>query len=325
MDVLVDGQCAALVLQQHHALLGGAAGQGDVLLGAYLLLAHVVVGALRVVVDDAQLQARHHQRLQGAVDVVLGEQLLAEGVLQGAEGGAALHVQARLDGDGAGLGLALRYLVAVVDVGDGAAVGDDVPLEAPLLAQDVGEQQLAARGALAVDAVVGPHDDFHLRLLHQHLEGRQVGLPEVVLRRLHIGLVARGLRSAVHGVVLAAGRHLQVDGVIALHAAHEGAAHGAGEEGVLAPGLHATPPARVAEDVHVRAPERKARIARVVLVAAGHHILGSRLGGNGVANLLHRLGVERGGQADGLGEDGGASAAAHAVQALVPPVVGLDA
>ena len=48
-------------------------------------------------------------------------------------------------------------LVALVDVVDGAAVGDDVAVEAPVLAQDVLEQALARRGGLAVDAVVGAH------------------------------------------------------------------------------------------------------------------------------------------------------------------------
>ena len=49
-------------------------------------------------------------------------------------------------------------------------------------------------------------------------------------------------------------------------------------------------------------------------------VLGARFGGNRVGDAMHQVGIEARAQADGLGENGGASLG-HAVQRLVPPVV----
>ena len=70
----------------------------------------------------------------------------------------ALVVHAAAQADGGGLGLGGIELVAVVDVEDGAAVGDDVALEVPPAAELVLKQELVGAGGLAVDGVVGTHD-----------------------------------------------------------------------------------------------------------------------------------------------------------------------
>ena len=149
------------------------------LVGADIVFSEMVVRTVGVGLQDAQFQTRNHQRHQCVVEVCLCDEVLVQRFLHCLEGGTALHVQARLDGDGAGFSFCLCDFVPFVDVGHGIAVGNDVSLEAPLLAQYVGEQEFAARSALAVDAVVGSHDGFDLSLLHQHAESGQVGLPQV--------------------------------------------------------------------------------------------------------------------------------------------------
>ena len=129
----------------------------------------------------------------------------------------------------------------------------------------------------------------------------------------------------MHGKVLAAGRHLQVHGVVALHALHVGRSHGAREERVFTVGFHAASPSRVAEDVDVRAPEGQSCVASVVSVAARHDILRAAFGGNGIADAFHQCRIERGSEADGLRKDRGPAVSAHAVQSFVPPVVRLYA
>ena len=62
----------------------------------------------------------------------------------------------------------------------------------------------------------------------------------------------------MHGEVLGRGDHAIVVRIVALHAGNEGHAHAAGEERILAVGLLAAAPARIAEDVNVGCPEVEA-------------------------------------------------------------------
>src|ERR1035438_9079102 len=45
-------------------------------------------------------------------------------------------------------------LVRLIDVADGAAIGNHIPLKAPLFAQNVGEQAGVGAGRLAIHAVI---------------------------------------------------------------------------------------------------------------------------------------------------------------------------
>lgn len=93
---------------------------------------------------------------------------------------------------------------------------------------------------------------------------------------------------------------------------------------VLAVGLLAAAPARVAEDVDVRRPERQSLIAEMVSVA---HDVVFRAGlvAHCVEDVVDERRVPCGGHADRLREYGGEPLASHAVESLVPPVVALDA
>ena len=320
LDVLAQRQEAAVVLEQDHGLHGGRVVVGAADHGRR----DPVVRAVGVVEQDAEPELGHQQRLQGLVDVRLREESALDGVLQGVEGVAALQVQARLDGDGAGFRRVAGDVVAAVDVIHRAAVRHHVSVEAPLVAEDVHQQELAAGCAVAEHAVVGAHHDLHVRFLHQLLESRQVGLVQVFHGRDRVVAVAGGFGTGVYRIMLRAGGGLQVERVVSLDAFYIGRAERSGEERVFSVGLHAAAPPGIPEDVHVGRPEGKPREAAVVLHLAGLVEFGPAFIGDDVADLPDQFRIEGGAQADGFGEDGGAAVAGHAVQGLVPPVVRLD-
>ena len=93
-----------------------------------------------------------------------------------------------------------------VEVADGAAVRhDDVPI-APVVAQDAVQQAVAAAAGAALETVVGAHHLLDVGLLHQSLEGRQIGLVQVA--RVDAGGVERvavPLGPRMDGEMLGAG------------------------------------------------------------------------------------------------------------------------
>ena len=114
-----------------------------------------------------------------------------------------------------------RELVMQVDIADGAAIGNHIAVEAPLLAQDLFEQRRIGAGGRAIHAVVGAHDGLRAAFANGGLELRQVGVAEVALVDHGIEGVALGFGAAVYGVVLGGGDGLEVLRVVALQALDE--------------------------------------------------------------------------------------------------------
>ena len=58
----------------------------------------------------------------------------------------------------------------------------------------------------------------------------------------------------------------------------------------------------------------------------GHGVIifGAGFGGDDIGDAVEEIGVPSGGEADGLGENGGDAGAGYTVEALVPPVVAGD-
>ncbi len=140
--------------------------------------------------------------------------------------GAAVGVGTGEDAGG-GAGCEVGGVVMAVGLGevaDGAAVGGDEALEVPVAAEDVAEEHFAGAGRDFVDGVVGAHDGVGVALGDGGAEGGQVGVPEIVRGGVDVGLVARGLGSAVHGVVLGCGDGAEVVRIVALDAFDEGGA-----------------------------------------------------------------------------------------------------
>ena len=109
-------------------------------------------------VEHPEPEARLEEPLHGAVDLGLRDQPLLHGGDERTIGVAALDVSPSLQGHGRGFLGGLHEVVALVDVPDCAAVGDDVAAKIPLAPQYVNEQMRVRAARLAVRAVVGAHD-----------------------------------------------------------------------------------------------------------------------------------------------------------------------
>lgn len=282
--------------------------------------------ARRIVSEDAETEtAEEHPRNQG-VNLLLRDESELQRLLEVLEARPAFDGETVPSRQRHGFRRCLHDLVAPPDVADGPAVADDVSVEAPFAAQDVLQEQRARAGALAVDAVVRAHHGLDAPLAHARLEGGQIGLAQVLLRRADVKGVPFALGTGMDGVVLRAGRRLQVDGIVPLDAADERDAHPSGEVRIFAPRLDAASPAGIAEDVHVRTPEVEPRVHLPPASGGdGRKILDAPLVRNRRGDLAHELRIETRRHADRLGEHGRASVAPDAVQRLAPVIVGGDA
>ena len=98
--------------------------------------------------------------------------------------------------------------------------------------------------------------------------------------------MARRFGAAVDGIVLGAGRSLQQDRIVALQSLYDGFAQQSGQVGVFAVGLLSPAPARIAEDIDVRGPERKALVLDAAFArAVGFVVDGARFGLGDAAHL----------------------------------------
>ena len=141
---------------------------------------------------------------------------------------------------------------------------------------------------------------------------------------MHIRLVPGGLRAGMHGEMLGAGSGLEIF-ALALQALYKGYAQPPREIRVLAIGLLAAAPARVAKNVDIGRPERQPLIDVAVAKVRLRIELGARFRGDGFRHLAVEILIKNRGQANGLREHRGRARAGHAVQRLVPPVIGRHA
>ena len=227
----------------------------------------------------------------------------------------------------------MRFMLATVEeVVDGVAICEHNSLVVPFVAKDVDEQTVAGATRLALETLVGAHHLAHVALLHQSLEGRQVGLPQIAVRGFHVHGVAQGLRSAMYGIMFGAGVGFEISVLWVLHAKYGLHAQHSIQIGVFATCLLATSPTWIAEDVHVWTPECEFWIARIVDLAHTdvlHAVVGAvPVGACLVANLREhiedQLLAKGSRQTNGLRVDG-IAVLAHSVARFAPPVIAGDA
>ena len=138
----------------------------------------------------------------------------------------------------------------------------------------------------------------------------------------------------MHGVVFRASVSFEVVLVVALHTQHGLNAQNACQIRVLAAGFLTTSPARVAENVHVGAPEGQLGVARVVgdahrhveerrIAVVGTVPVGARLVRNGREDVVEQFGAERSRHTDRL-RINRVAVLPNAVASLAPPVVRRD-
>ena len=329
--VLLQRQHVVIVLQEYDGLASHVERLLCTLLGR-----HRRIGNLRPlhearVVHLAQVEATLQQSDDVLVDLSLADESAPDGL-----GDAAISVAVATFHIGAGEGSLRRggdgrrgTLVRRIEIADGSAVAHHEVFESPLVAQNLLQQTCAATARIIVESLVGTHHLAHLRILHQRLEGRHVGLPEVAHR--HIGEVdgvASVFRSAVYGIVFGTRPELAIlRRLRSLQSAHHLCAHHGGQIGVFAIGLLATSPARVAEDVHVRCPYAQAVELLVFALQVVHAvvILRTKLGAGHVEHPIHHVRVPRCRHCDGFGKHRYVSHVGGAVKGFAPPEEFLDA
>ncbi len=276
-------------------------------------------------VKHAEAHARREQPLDRSVNFTLLDEPVVHGVdecdvLVAAGGvGSGAH---RHRGTVRVVG---RVLMASGDVSDGAAVRGHIALELPVIAQDLLEQEGARAGRHAVHGVVGAHDGIRAPFDDGGPEGGKVGVPKIARRHVDVETVPLRFRPAVHGVVLGRGHGLQVSRIVTLQSPHKGDSQLPGQEGVFTVRFLAASPARIAKDIDVGRPERQSVVDAVIAFALRLVVLGAGFGGNDLGLATHEINVPGSCHGDGLRKHRRVARARHAVQRLVPPIVGRDA
>ena len=117
---------------------------------------------------------------------------------------------------------------------------------------------------------------------------------------------------------------LAIGGIIPLKAFNKCATHHAGQIGVFAVSLMSAPPARVSEDIDIRAPVGQPLIdtGRTKLFITV--VFCACLGRNRVSNTPQQIGVKRRRHPDCLWENSRRPGTGDAVQSLIPPVISGD-
>jgi hypothetical protein len=155
-------------------------------------------------IEHAEAETRLEEAPDGAVDVVAGDEAILESDVENSVLRAAGEVGAGFEGESGGLLEGHDEAVALIEVIDGPAVGDDVAFEAPLVAEKIVEKMVGA-GGLAANGVVGAHDGIGMAVDDSRAEGRRVGVIEIVEGNRNIEAVTENFGAAVNGVVLGSG------------------------------------------------------------------------------------------------------------------------
>ena len=173
-------------------------------------------------------------------------------------------------------------------------VGDHHAVEAPLVAEHIGEQSLGSACPGVAQTAVAAHNGGGAALLDRKLKGLEVNFAD--------GLLVRPDRDGqTVGFLIVQGKVLDV-GVHALtvHALHHGSAHLAGQQTVLAVILKVTTGERGAVDVHAGGIQT-------------HHMVCGGLSTKGGAEALGKVGVPAGTHNDLAGEGNALQAADQTV------------
>ena len=209
------------------------------------------------------------------------------------------------------------------NVSDCVAIGYDVSLETPLAPQLVLQQIFVCACRLPIDRVVGAHHRSSLSFDDSGAECGLIGVHLVVLADVHIGEVTRGLRPAMHGVVLRCRDGEIVLRVVALQSRYVSDPHLPGQKGIFTIGLLSPPPAWIAKDVEIGRPEIEPSHDAGVPLARVLHVLDAALDANLPSHGANTRQVEGGGKPywfrilrDALVD--------HAVKGLAPPLVRRD-
>src|SRR5690606_34256520 len=136
----------------------------------------------------------------------------------------------------------------------------------------------------------------------ERLKRRHVRLPQVALVRMNVEKVTIGFWAAMNRVVLRGRIDFAILRIVALQTLDEFDAHQRGEKRILAVRLLTAAPARIAENVDVRRPERESLIAVALFAACELMMLRAALVADRGRHFAHEVRIERGCEADRLRE-----------------------
>ena len=108
-------------------------------------------------------------------------------------------------------------IVALVEILDGPAIGDNVTFETPIAAKKIVKKMIGASG-FAVDGVVRAHDGIGVAFHDRGAEGGRVRVVKIVIRNGNIEAVAERFRSGMDGIVFGSGNDSNNVRVVALNA-----------------------------------------------------------------------------------------------------------
>ena len=333
-----ERQDVLLVLQEDDALASCIKGNLMVLIVGNDFRTYLFPGHEVFAVEIAQFETCFQQTEQTLVYLLFGNLALSHRIGEASVGAAALHVGACKNSSCHGrlLGVGCAVVVLVEEVVDCPAVAGDESLEPPLLAQDVVEQTGVAATGFAIKTVIGAHHFLHITLLHQCLEGRHVGLPQVALgKHFKVEAMTVIFGTAVHRKVLSTCEQLTILSLAAifdalvtlcsLQSTHDCKSHLGGEIRVFTIGFLSTPPTRVTEDVDVGCPEGEALILSDAPILTGYVVLGTCFIAGSRKGSFDQCVIPSGSESHSDGIDRRRAATTNAVQGFVPPVEGRDA
>ena len=173
-----------------------------------------------------------------------------DGVVERLKFRAAGKIGAGFYGESGGLRQRENVIVALVDIADGPAIGDDVTAEAPLIAEKAEEKMIGA-GGLVENGIVRAHDGSGVAIDDGGAEGGRVRVIEIVEGDGNIEAMAKSFGAAVNGVMLGSRNSFEIVRIIALKAGDEGYAEASGEERIFAVSFLAASPTRITEDIDV--------------------------------------------------------------------------
>ena len=244
-------------------------------------------------VEHAQAESRFKQMLYRAIDIARGKQAILHGEGQRRVFRAAAQVGSRFNREGIRLFQGKNVSVALMNIADGPAIGNDVALEAPLAAQRV-QQKMIRACRLTMHGVVRAHDGIRVALHDRGAKCGGIRVGKIVRRNGHVEAMTQGFRAAVNGKMLGGGNRFQILGIVALQPGDESYANATGEKRIFSVSLLSASPARIAKDVDVRRPEGQAEIAAGISVLESVVVLGASFGRNDIGDAMNKVGVPGG-------------------------------
>ena len=158
-------------------------------------------------IKHAQPHARREQALHRNIEFGHGDQIVMHRIGKRKVRCSAVGIRSGLDPCRRTGLMTGGVMMAVLcrEIVDRIAVGGDIALETPILAQNLLKQHLVGAIRRMVDGVIGAHDGVCFAFRNQGSKRGKIGVPQVVLAGFDIHLVPRRLRAAVHRVVFGRG------------------------------------------------------------------------------------------------------------------------